>query len=138
MVRFNRSAFLPDRCFELLVKNSSATRLGSRRTGIEGCLLWGQGRDCFGLFRKDRIRIPKPPWLAWDREKTGTPACDRRQNFLYVRVAPPAIRWRSQECLLSLSWRGITYEPENGKLRIPAAAAPEAVSHAFVGIAEEV
>ena len=59
-----------------------------------------------------------------------------RQNFLYVRVAPPAIRWRSQECLLSLSWRDITYEPENGKLRIPAAA-PEAVSHGFVGIPEE-
>ena len=25
---------------------------------------------------------------------------DPRQNFLYVRVAPPAIGWRSQECLL--------------------------------------
>jgi len=37
----------------------------------------------------------------------------------------------------SLSWRGITYKPENGKLRIPAAAAPEAVSHGFVGIPEE-
>ena len=36
----------------------------------------GQGRDCFGLAGEGSIRIPKPTWGAWDREKTGTAAFD--------------------------------------------------------------
>lgn len=36
----------------------------------------GQGRDRFGLFGEARIRIPKPTWRAWGREKTGRPAID--------------------------------------------------------------
>ena len=86
---------------------------------------------------KSRFGIWKPPCRAWDREKFGTPAPDPRQNFLYVRVAHRPFVGEARN-VLSLSWRDITYEPENGKLRIPAAAAPEAVSHGFVGIAEEV
>ena len=82
--------------------------------------------------------IPLPRVQRLCPETTPESGFDPRQNFLYVRVAPPAIRWRSQECLLSLSWRGITYEPENGNLHIPIAAVSEAVSHGFVGIAEEV
>ena len=45
----------------------------------------GQGRDCFGLFGEDRIRIPKPPWRAWDREKTGTAACDPPETNAVIR-----------------------------------------------------
>ena len=30
--------------------------------------LLGSRRDCFGLFGEDRMRIPKPPWRAWDRD----------------------------------------------------------------------
>ena len=36
----------------------------------------GQGRACFGLAGEGSIRIPKPTWGAWDREKTGTAAFD--------------------------------------------------------------
>ena len=39
----------------------------------------------------------------------------------------------------SFGWRGNCYEPdEHGVLRIPITAAPEAASHGFVGIPEEV
>ena len=39
-----------------------------------------QGRDCVGVFGEDRIRIPKPPWRAWDHDKTGITGIDPRRN----------------------------------------------------------
>jgi hypothetical protein len=32
-----------------------------------------------------------------------------------------------------MSFRGVTYEPKNGRIVIPIAAVPEAVSHSFLG-----
>src|SRR5271166_6937783 len=45
----------------------------------------GQGRDCVGLFGEDRIRIPKPPWRALDREKTGMTAFDPPETNAVIR-----------------------------------------------------
>ena len=45
------------------------------------CLRRGQARDCFGLFGEDRIRIPKPPRCARDRERTWETALDPSRLF---------------------------------------------------------
>jgi hypothetical protein len=50
----------------------------------------GQGRDCFGLFGEDRIRIPKPTWRIWDREKTGTTGYD--PGCVKTKLGAPAQR----------------------------------------------
>ena len=60
--------------------------------GIIGQVLYleatpmGQGRDRFGLFGEDRIRIPKPTSRTSDCEKTGTSA------------PVMGFRWRPHEC----------------------------------------
>jgi hypothetical protein len=43
---------------------------------------WAKGRDCFGLCGEGRFEIPKPPWRASDRVKTGTTAFDTLRNNL--------------------------------------------------------
>jgi hypothetical protein len=35
-----------------------------------------QAPDCSGSIGEGSIRIPKPTWRVWDREKTGTSAPD--------------------------------------------------------------
>jgi hypothetical protein len=45
----------------------------------------GQGRDGFGPFGEDRIKIPKPPWRAPDREETATSGSDPSETDALIR-----------------------------------------------------
>ena len=68
---------------------STASRLTSNRPRSHPRPALGQGRDCVGLFGEDRIRIPKPPWRALDREKTGMTAFDPFRPYTQNRPLTP-------------------------------------------------
>jgi hypothetical protein len=59
----------------------------------------GQGRDCFGLVGKDRIRISKLPWLAWLSEKYGRAAPDPEEPVQggIAPSKPVDERWREAQ-----------------------------------------
>ena len=102
---------------------------------------------CHGSMSPQKLNPVEPPWygpvclVVWEgRRCEASPYPDHRPKteFSLRPRRPTGHSLAKPGMCLALSWRDITYEPENGKLRIPAAAAPEAVSHGFVGIAEEV
>ena len=57
---------------------------------------WLRGRDCFGHFGEDRIRIPKPTWRAHYREKTSGPLSTLAARFprlLMDKVYADGVFW---------------------------------------------
>ena len=69
----------------------------------------GQGRDCVGVVGKDRNRILKLPWRAWNREKPNTAAFD-----------PLGTSFSSIE----VHWLMGTVQREGGDLDVEAFAVP--------------